>query len=372
MHTEKVAAILPCFKSKRNVGRVIAEIGPEVDLIVVVDDACPVATGRFVESNCLDPRVLVVYNEINLGVGGAVIRGYREALARGADILVKIDSDGQMDPKLIPLLVHPLRAGFADYAKGNRFFDMDHLRGMPFIRVLGNAALSFLTKLSSGYWNIFDPTNGYTAVHRSVLETIALDKIDQRFFFESDMLFRLYLSGAVVQDVPLQAKYSDEESNLRIGAIIAPFLGKNMRNAFKRILYRYFLRDMNIGSLELLVGILLFFFGLTFGFAEWAKSATYGMVATPGTVMLAGLPVLAGLQMILGFFAYDVAAVPSTPVQKLNSASARRPDSNHTRPPDLPAPKDARITERGEAPAERCPPSERPQIQTGPSHGRCS
>jgi dolichol-phosphate mannosyltransferase len=312
---EKIAVVLPCYRSKRHVLDVIAKIGPEVFLIIAVDDACPEQTGAHIEAHCTDQRVTVVRNTTNQGVGGAVIHGYRVALARGADIVVKIDSDGQMDPALLPQMVHLIRSGRADYAKGNRFFNIEDARTMPKARVFGNAGLSFLTKLSSGYWNIFDPTNGYTAIHRIALEMLPLDKVDRKYFFESDMLFRLYTVGAVVFDVPIRASYGEENSNLRIRAILIPFFVKNMRNFLKRVFYRYYLRDMNLGSLELLVGSVLFAFGTIFGLTQWISLATEGQIATAGTVMLAGLPILVGMQMILGFFAFDYMAVPSVPLQ---------------------------------------------------------
>lgn len=321
---EKIAVVLPCYKSKKHVLDVIARIGPEAFLIVAVDDACPIGTGAHIRENCSDPRVMVVYNESNLGVGGAVIHGYRVALARGADIVVKIDSDGQMDPAILPQIVHPIVERLADYAKGNRFFNIEDVRAMPGIRVFGNAGLSFLTKLSTGYWNVFDPTNGYTAMHRIALEMLPLDKIDRRFFFESDVLFRLYIAGAVVLDVPIRANYADEESNLHIGQIMMPFLFKNLRNFLKRIFYRYFLRDMNIGSLELLVGAFLLLFGVVFGVSQWVSAAAEGVNASAGTVMLAGLPILVGVQMFLGFFAFDFSAVPKVPLQVILGSGERK------------------------------------------------
>jgi len=315
--SQKIAVVLPCYNSKSHVLDVIKRIGPEVSLICAVDDACPLGTGAYIQQNCPDGRVVVIYNETNLGVGGAVIRGYHAALREGADIIVKIDSDGQMDPSLLPRIVHPILQGVADYTKGNRFFNIEDVSTMPVIRVFGNAALSFLTKLSSGYWHIFDPTNGYTAIHRIALELLPLDKLDTRFFFESDMLFYLYLKGAVVVDVPIQAKYGDEMSTLKVERIILPFFFKHVRNFFKRLLYRYYLRDMNLGSLELLVGTLLLSFGVLFGLTKWLSVVNAGVTATAGTVMLAGLPVLAGLQLVLGFFSFDFTAVPKLPLQTI-------------------------------------------------------
>jgi dolichol-phosphate mannosyltransferase len=321
--TLKIAVVLPCYKSKRHVLDVIAAIGPEVFLIVAVDDACPMQTGAHVRDNCGDKRVTVVQNAKNLGVGGAVMHGYRVALAQDADIIVKIDSDGQMDPQLLPQIVHPIVQQLADYSKGNRFYNIDDVRTMPTLRLFGNAALSFLTKLSSGYWTVFDPTNGYTAIHRTALEMLPLDHIDKGFFFESDMLFRLYNAGAVIQDVPIRATYGDEESNLRARKVLLPFLAKNVRNFFKRVFYRYFLRDLNLGSLELVAGTALLLFGFIFGVSRWIGAAAEGVTASAGTVMLAGLPILAGLQMVLGFFAFDFMAVPKTPLQVILGKSTR-------------------------------------------------
>ena len=330
---ERIAVVLPCYRSKKHVLDVIARIGPEVFLIVAVDDACPERTGAYIEQHCKDRRVAVVSNKTNLGVGGAMLHGYRIALGRGADIVVKVDSDGQMDPALVPLIVRPIITGHADYAKGNRFFNIEDVRAMPKLRVFGNAGLSFLTKLASGYWNIFDPTNGYTAIHRGALGMLPLDKIDRGYFFESDMLFRLNLAGAVVIDVPIRASYADERSNLRVSHVILPFLYKNLRNFFKRLFYRYYLRDLNIGSLELLVGTLLILFGVLFGVSQWIDSATKGVEASAGTVMLAGLPILVGVQMILGFFAFDFMAVPKTPLQViLGDSAASKDDDTIVRP----------------------------------------
>jgi glycosyltransferase involved in cell wall biosynthesis len=315
--TQTIAVVLPCYKSKDHVLDVIARIGAETSLIVAVDDACPMGTGAHIEQNCRDPRLTVVRNETNLGVGGAVMHGYRVALAKGADIVVKVDSDGQMDPALLPTIARPIIEGIADYSKGNRFFNIEDLHTMPKARVLGNAGLSFLTKLSSGYWNIFDPTNGYTAIHRVALQLLPLDKIDRRFFFESDMLFRLNLAGAVVVDVPMRARYAGEISNLKISRIFFAFLAKNLRNLGKRIFYRYFLRDLNLGSFELVIGTLLLGFGMIVGATKWAAAVAAGVPATAGTVMLSGLPVLAGIQFLIGFFSFDLMSIPRIPLTRL-------------------------------------------------------
>jgi len=158
----------------------------------------PDASGKFVKEHCHDLRVHVIYHESNLGVGGAVMTGYRAALKDGADIIVKIDGDGQMDASLISNFIEPILAGEADYTKGNRFFNLEEIRSMPGLRLFGNAVLSFMTKLSSGYWDLFDPTNGYTAIHVDVARHLPFNKISSRYFFETDMLFRLNTLRSVV------------------------------------------------------------------------------------------------------------------------------------------------------------------------------
>jgi dolichol-phosphate mannosyltransferase len=315
--SQKIVAVIPCFKVKDHILNVIERLGSEVSNIIVVDDCCPQASGRFVQEHCRDPRVHVCFNDVNLGVGGATMVGYRYAMTIGADICVKIDGDGQMDPAILPQIVAPIVNGAADYSKGNRFYFLTDVRGMPPARIFGNAALSFLTKLSSGYWSIFDPTNGYTAIHRIALERLDLDRIERRYFFESDILFRLYLLGAVVQDVPMRASYGSEMSNLKIPKIFIPFLVNNVRNFLKRIFYRYFLRDFNLASLELIFGLLSFGFGIIFGISHWISGVAHNEVASAGTVMLAALPVLAGLQLMLGFFAFDYSAIPRIPLLQI-------------------------------------------------------
>src|SRR4051812_21032823 len=168
----KVAVVIPCYRVRRHILGVIAGLGPIVDQIYCVDDKCPEDSGGLVEQACVDPRVRVVRHAENQGVGGATLTGYRAAIAGGADVLIKIDGDGQMDPDLIELFVAPIAEGRADYAKGNRFHNIEDTRGMPAVRVFGNACLSFITKLSSGYWTVFDPTNGYTAIERTLAERI--------------------------------------------------------------------------------------------------------------------------------------------------------------------------------------------------------
>ena len=305
-----IAVVIPCYRVIQHILKVIEGIGSEVQRIYVVDDKCPDNSGDYVEANCNDPRVIVLRHETNQGVGGAVMTGYRAAIEAGADVIVKVDGDGQMDPSLIPNFIEPILSGEADYTKGNRFFDLEEIRAMPKIRLFGNAVLSFMTKFSSGYWDLFDPTNGYTAIHADVARHLPFKKISHRYFFETDMLFRLNTLRAVVIDVPMDAHYGDEVSNLKISKILGEFLFKHMRNFIKRIFYNYYLRDMSIASIELPLGIILLLAGTSYGGYSWFQSAQTGTVTPAGTVMVAALPILMGIQLVLAFLGYDISSVP--------------------------------------------------------------
>lgn len=315
----KVYVVIPCYRVKKHIKQVIDGIGPEIDGILVVDDCCPEASGDYVDETITDPRVTVLRHEENQGVGGAVMTGYRQAMSEGADICVKVDGDGQMDPRLIPGLVKPILDGRADYVKGNRFFSLSDASSMPRVRLFGNTALSFLTKLSSGYWSIFDPTNGFTALHRAALENLPLDKIDKRYFFETSMLIELGAARAKVVDMPMKASYGDEESGLKIKDILLEFARKHLRAILRRTLYQYYVRDFSLASLQLPLGFLLTAFGVLFGGYSWAASVASGIPATSGTVILSAVPMILGVQFILSFFAADIASEPSIPLQSFDA-----------------------------------------------------
>jgi glycosyltransferase involved in cell wall biosynthesis len=320
----RIAVVIPCYKVRDTVLDVIRRVPSCVELIVCVDDNCPEGSGDLLKEECRDPRLVILHNPYNRGVGGAVIAGYRAALARSMDIVVKIDGDGQMDPALLPDLVEPLIHGIADYTKGNRFFWPESIQGMPAIRLIGNAGLSFLTKASSGYWRIMDPTNGYTAIHSAALRALPLARIAERYFFESDMLFRLYTVRAVVLDVPMNARYGKEKSNLSIARALVPFLFLNCANIFKRFYYNYILRDFNIASVMVLLGFPLMAFGVIFGLREWAQSDALGTTASAGTVMVAALPIIVGLQLVLTAMSFDLTNAPQVPLQRLSRQARRR------------------------------------------------
>lgn len=338
----RLAVVIPCYCVTSEILGVLARVGPEVETIYCVDDACPDGSGRFIEQHCRDPRVQVLRHERNQGVGGASLTGFRQALAGGATIVAKIDGDGQMDPALLPRIIQPILSGRADYAKGNRFINLEAVHQMPVVRLLGNAGLSFLSKFSSGYWNSFDPTNGYVAIHSAALREVPLHKLHRRYFFESDLLFRLNTIGAVVEDVPMNANYGAERSHLRVTRVLLPFLLKHLVNSVKRIAYNHFLRNFSAASVELLAGFGSLAFGLLFGLARWVGSIESGVPVTAGTVMLAALPVLVGVQLLLSFLNHDVRSVPSIPLhQRLGPAPQTPASAISTRHQDSDQPRKA-------------------------------
>ncbi len=311
----KICVIIPSYKVKAHILDVISSIGDEVSKIIVVDDCCPELSGKFVEENSNDPRVIVLYNQKNLGVGGAVMEGYKCALELDIDICVKVDGDGQMNPALIPSLVKPIINGNADYVKGNRFYSLYDVKSMPKLRFFGNTFLGFITKLSSGYWSIFDPTNGFTAIHRYSLSLLPLHDISKRYFFETDMLVALGGIRAKVLDMPMRAVYGEEVSGLKIKHILLEFTLKHLKAIIRRILYSYFFRDFSLASIHLPVGLIMLLFGVIYGSFAWYVSASTGIPATTGRVFLSALPIILGVQFLLNFLSFDIMNEPSTPLQ---------------------------------------------------------
>jgi len=314
----KITVVIPAYRVREKVLNVINEIDSLVDKIIVVDDKCPDGSGKLVESECTDKRVTVIYNEENLGVGGAVKAGFLFALKENADVVVKLDGDGQMSPHLIKRLIKPIVNLEADYAKGNRFYKIDSLNKMPRLRLFGNSMLSLINKFVNGYWNIMDPTNGFVAIHKNALRLLPLDKIENRYFFESDMLFRLSTIKAVVSDMPMDAIYEDETSNLSISHTAISFPFKYFNRFVKRIFYNYFLRDFNIATLEIVFGTLFLLFGVAVGAHFWIRSAFYGILATTGQVMIATLPILVGFVLLLLAAHVDVTSVPQKPLSQID------------------------------------------------------
>ncbi len=296
--TAHVAVVVPCYRVAEQVVRVIRGLPDWVRTIVCVDDCSPDdSSERLRRLN--DPRVVLLRHEHNQGVGGAVVTGYQECLRRGADVIVKMDGDDQMDPRYLPALLEPLLRGQADYAKGNRWADAEQLRTMPAVRRFGNLGLSFAIKMCSGHWQVFDPCNGYTAIRAPVLHRLPLAQLARDYYFETSMLVQLNVLQAVVQDVPIPARYADEKSSLRIGRVLRRFPGALFRSLMQRIWQRHFVRDFGPFAMFLTSGLLLTLWSVVFGGWHWVQSSLTRTPATAGQVMLAALPFLMGFQLLL-------------------------------------------------------------------------
>ena len=311
----QIAAVIPAYRVEREIEAVLRRLPAYVKHVIVVDDASPDSTAQIVERFARrDRRVTLLRHESNLGVGGAMVSGFRRALDRGAQIVVKLDGDGQMDASHLPDLLGPLVRGQADYTKGNRFRDVQALRHMPFIRRLGNMGLGFLSKAATGYWNVFDPTNGFLAIRAEVLAQLPLERVDNGYFFETSMLGNLYLLGAAIREVPMPARYRDEVSSLVIHRVLFEFPPKLLLSFLRRMWLKNFIYDFTMLSIYLLVGIPLLAFGVFFGAAKWIQYADLGIPAPTGTVILPTLALILGIQVFLSAVEFDLQSVPKEPL----------------------------------------------------------
>jgi len=305
----RIAVIIPSYKVSLHIKQVVDSLPDIIDYIIVVDDKCPEGSGNVAKS-IKNNKLTVIYHDVNKGVGGAVVSGYKKALEFSADICIKVDGDGQMDSKYIPKMVQPLVDNSADYTKGNRFRDFVKLKTMPKIRLFGNSGLSFLVKASSGYWNIIDPTNGYTAIHKRVLEELELENLSERYFFESDMLIQLNIVDAVVKDISMPAIYGEERSSLNVSKILFDFPQKLLKGFVKRVFLKYFVYDFNMASVYSIFGIPMVFWGFVFGVYRWYLGAFENIENSTGTIMLSVLPLILGMQFLIAAISIDIDSIP--------------------------------------------------------------
>lgn len=301
----RVGVVLPAHNESRHLAGVVADLPDWVDTVLIVDDASTDDT-LAVALDLADERVRVIQHDVNTGVGGAMRSGYQAALAEGCDVVVKMDGDGQMDAAELLVLLRPVRLGMADYAKGNRFRQTGRPPDMPRHRWFGNVMLSFLTKVASGYWHVFDPQCGFTAVTASSLRRLNLDAVATDYFFENDMLIRLNVIDARVVDVSTAALYGAEQSGLRVHRILWTFPFRLLRGFAWRFVKRHVVNDFGLVAVLSLAGAAATLFGVVFGVYHWVESAATGNVATAGTVMIAVVPLILGVQMLLQALSLEV------------------------------------------------------------------
>ena len=311
----RVVAVIPAYNVADHIGSVLSSLPSWFTAAIVVDDASTDGTAsvaaRFAAT---DPRIEVVRHVNNRGVGGAMISGFQRALELRADIVVKVDGDGQMPLALAERLVRPLLTGEADYTKGNRFRDLSAIRSMPPIRRFGNVALSFLAKAATGYWDCFDPANGFVAIRGEVLARLPMKDIDPTYFFEISMLSHLYLLGGVVRDVPMPARYEGEPSSLSIPWVVGAFPGRLLASFVRRLVLRNFVYDLRVESLQLVLALPLLIAGALYGGYHWYAYGQRDMPAPTGTIVLSALMIILGAQLLLAAIALDLQSVPTRPI----------------------------------------------------------
>jgi glycosyltransferase involved in cell wall biosynthesis len=312
-HDLRIAVVVPAFCEAATIVQTISALPAFVDHIVAIDDASTDGTYDALQT-IRDSRLVLLKLPENGGVGAATLTGFTKAIALNADILVKMDGDGQMDPAQLPSFLDPILRGDADYVKGNRFVHTRELIQMPMLRRLGNIGLSFMTKLASGYWAIFDPSNGYVAIHSAVAKLLDPNRIHKRFFFESSVLLELGLHRAVVRDVYMPARYGDETSTLSERRALFEFPPLLFKGFLRRIMIQYFIRDFSAVSLFLIVGLCSTIFGVSWGVYHWILSAETQILTSTGTVMIAVLPIILGIQLLLQAAVLDIQNSPTEPL----------------------------------------------------------
>ena len=306
----RVAVVIPAYRAAATIEGVIEAVPQWVDHLIVVNDASPDALAD-VLARIADARLTVMTHPKNLGVGGAVVTGYKVALERGCDIVVKLDADGQMDPRFIPDLLTPIVAEGFDFAKGNRFVFRDALRKMPRARLLGNIGLSVFVKMASGLWNSMDPTNGFFAITADTLKRINVEALAQDYFLECSQLIELGIIGARIADVPMSAVYAGEPSSLSVGRALRTFLPRLARGTVYRLWVKYGLLRVHPILLLTPIGLLATLGGAVFGGYHWAKSVHTGHIASAGTVRIAVAAVLVGLFCLAIALVLDVLDAPA-------------------------------------------------------------
>ncbi len=306
LHNKKISVIIPVYNVGETIVDFLNKIPDYVDKIYLIDDCCPMSTGIIAQKSAYNSSKLsIIFNKKNLGVGGSVKIGYEKSLLYRSDIVVKIDGDNQMDPKEIKNLLMPIISGDCDYSKGNRFINKNEIENYPRARFYGNIFLSFMSKLSSGYWDIFDPINGFTAIKVDVLKKINIQNVDNRYFFESDMLFNLYLNNVKIKDIPVEIRYhKNQVQNLNVTKETFNFLFKNIHRTYLRIKKKYFMHNFSITSFFGFSSFSLFLFAFLYGGFYWIKYGVISNKLAPNGIVILSVSSLTLAFLFLGVFLY--------------------------------------------------------------------
>jgi glycosyltransferase involved in cell wall biosynthesis len=305
LEDKRVAVVVPARDEEALIAGTLAAIPEFVDRIYVVDDASADATAERVGDGG-DPRVELIRHEENQGVGAAIVTGYRRALDEGIDVACVMAGDGQMDPADLETLAGAVARGEVDYAKANRLVTGQAWNLIPRSRYLGNAVLSLLTKIASGYWHVADSQSGYTAIGRDTLEKLDLDRLYRRYGFPNDMLVALNVWNARVRDFPSRPIYNiGERSGIRLLRVVPAISWLLLRRFFWRLGEKYVIRDFHPLVFFYALGILLTSIGLVLGFVETVLRIA-GNDLTPASVILVALLLISGIQFMLFAMWFDM------------------------------------------------------------------
>jgi glycosyltransferase involved in cell wall biosynthesis len=302
---KRVAVVVPAHDEERLIAETVASIPDFVDRILIVDDASSDRTAEVVRG-LADPRVELVSHERNLGVGAAIITGYKRALAERIDVTAVMAADAQMDPADLETLCAPVARMEVDYAKANRLFTGQAWEVIPRYRYLGNAFLSLMTKIASGYWHVADSQSGYTAISLNMLEILDLDRIYKRYGFPNDMLVHLNVWNARVRDYPSRPIYGvGERSGIRLRKVVPTISWLLVKGFFWRLREKYVIRDFHPLVFFYLMGIGMTILGLGLGIAVIVERAL-GHSITAATVVLVALLLIFGSQFSLFAMWFDM------------------------------------------------------------------
>ncbi|WP_281286738.1 glycosyltransferase family 2 protein [Catellatospora sichuanensis] len=318
-----VAVVVPAHNEQALIATTISTMPDFVDHIIVVDDCSTDETSQRARS-VGDPRVTLIRHERNTGVGGSILDGHRLALELKADVSVVMAGDAQMDPAHLPRLLDPIAADDVEFTKANRFYSRNSFQGMPKLRVFGSVILSFMTKAASGYWHLFDPQNGYTAISRDALERIDLDSIAQRYEFENDLLINLNIADVRAKDVPVPARYGTEVSGMKLHKVIPRISWLLWRGFWRRMVVKHVLRSFSPIALLFLSGSALLTVGGLIGAYITVVRFFDGVTPSAGTVLLAVAPCLVGIHLVVNSLLLDIQEAPDHPSRTGPQARAAR------------------------------------------------
>jgi glycosyltransferase involved in cell wall biosynthesis len=304
---KRVAVVVPAYDEERLVGDTLRGIPEFVDRIYVVDDASHDATAARA-GEVGDERVEVVRHERNAGVGAAIVSGYKRSLEEGIEVTCVMAADNQMDPIELPDLIGPVARGDVEYAKANRLVSGEAWNVIPRTRYLGNAVLSLLTKIASGYWHVADSQAGYTAISRDALARLDLDRVYQGYGFPNDMLVHLNVQNARVRDVPSRPIYDvGEQSGIRLRRVVPRISWLLFKGFWWRMAQKYVIRDFHPLVFFYAFGVLMTTAGLVLGTLELVLRIL-GNQITPATIVLVAVLLIAGLQLTLFAMWFDMEA----------------------------------------------------------------